>query len=36
LLVRHGLARIHSVSQDDDFLGGMWPVIATVFVYRTD
>jgi uncharacterized membrane protein YccC len=35
-LVRHGLAWIHSISHDDDFLGGMWSVLATVFVYRTD
>lgn len=33
-LITHVLARIHSVSRDDDFLGGMWAVIATVFVYR--
>jgi uncharacterized membrane protein YccC len=31
----HGLARIHSVSRADDVLGGIWAVIATVFVYRT-
>jgi uncharacterized membrane protein YccC len=35
-LVRHCLARIHSVSRDDDLLGGMWSVLATVFVYRTN
>ena len=29
-----GLSRIHSLSSDDDLLGGMWAVIATVFVYR--
>jgi uncharacterized membrane protein YoaK (UPF0700 family) len=29
-----GLARIHSVSHADDLLGGMWAVVATVFVYR--
>jgi len=28
------LTRIHSVSRADDLLGGMWAVIATVFVYR--
>lgn len=31
----HGLARLHSVSRADDILGGIWAVIATVFVYRT-
>jgi uncharacterized membrane protein YccC len=31
----HGLARIESVSRSDDVLGGIWAVIATVFVYRT-
>ena len=34
-LTVHGLARIHSVSAGDDVLGGLWAVIATVFVYRT-
>jgi uncharacterized membrane protein YccC len=34
-LTVHGLARIHSVSPADDVLGGIWAVIATVFVYRT-
>ena len=34
-LTVHGLARIHSVSAADDVLGGIWAVIATVFVYRT-
>ena len=34
-LTVHGLARIHSVSRADDVLGGIWAVIATVFVYRT-
>jgi uncharacterized membrane protein YccC len=28
------LARVHSISASDDLLGGMWAVIATVFVYR--
>jgi uncharacterized membrane protein YccC len=28
------LARIYSVSSDDDLLGGMWAVIATIFVCR--
>jgi uncharacterized membrane protein YccC len=34
-LTVHGLARLHSVSAADDVLGGIWAVIATVFVYRT-
>ncbi len=34
-LTVHALARIHSVSAGDDVLGGIWAVIATVFVYRT-
>jgi hypothetical protein len=29
------LSRVRSVSASDDLLGGMWAVIATVFVYRT-
>jgi uncharacterized membrane protein YgaE (UPF0421/DUF939 family) len=29
------LSRVHSISSSDDLLGGMWAVIATVFVYRT-
>lgn len=33
-LVVHGLDDIHSLSAADDLLGGMWAVIATVFVYR--
>jgi uncharacterized membrane protein YgaE (UPF0421/DUF939 family) len=28
------LNHVHSVSRDDDLLGGMWAVIATVFVLR--
>jgi uncharacterized membrane protein YccC len=28
------LSHVHSVSRADDQLGGMWAVIATVFVYR--
>ena len=28
------LAHMFSVSRDDDLLGGMWAVVATVFVYR--
>jgi uncharacterized membrane protein YccC len=34
-LATEALAEIHSVGHDDDLLGGMWAVIATVFVYRT-
>jgi uncharacterized membrane protein YccC len=29
------LTRVHSLSAADDLLGGMWAVIATVFVYST-
>ncbi|WP_263349778.1 FUSC family protein [Acidicapsa acidisoli] len=28
------LTREYSVSRDDDFLGGMWAAVATIFVYR--
>jgi uncharacterized membrane protein YgaE (UPF0421/DUF939 family) len=33
-LITHLLAHMFSVSRDDDLLGGMWAVVATVFVYR--
>jgi len=33
-LITQLLARVLSVSRDDDLLGGMWAVVATVFVYR--
>jgi uncharacterized membrane protein YccC len=33
-LITHLLAKVFSVSRDDDLLGGMWAVVATVFVYR--
>jgi hypothetical protein len=33
-LTTRGLSRVHSLSTADDLLGGMWAVIATVFVYR--
>jgi uncharacterized membrane protein YccC len=33
-LVTYVLSQIHSLSSADDQLGGMWAVIATVFVYR--
>jgi uncharacterized membrane protein YccC len=33
-LITHMLARAFSVSRADDLLGGMWAVVATVFVYR--
>lgn len=35
LLVSSVLARVHSVSPDDDLLGGMWAVLATIFVNRS-
>jgi uncharacterized membrane protein YccC len=28
------LAGVYSVSREDDLLGGMWAVVATIFVYR--
>jgi uncharacterized membrane protein YccC len=34
LLTVHVLAPIHSISKASDLLGGMWAVIATLFVYR--
>jgi uncharacterized membrane protein YccC len=33
-LVTHILAIVYSISRDDDLLGGMWAVVATIFVYR--
>jgi uncharacterized membrane protein YgaE (UPF0421/DUF939 family) len=33
-LITRFLAHVFSVSRDDDLLGGMWAVAATVFVYR--
>jgi uncharacterized membrane protein YccC len=33
-LITHLLAQVFSVSQADDLLGGMWAVVATVFVFR--
>jgi hypothetical protein len=33
-LVTHILVNVYSVSRDDDLLGGMWAVVATIFVYR--
>jgi uncharacterized membrane protein YccC len=33
-LITNMLARAFSISRDDDLLGGMWAVVATVFVYR--
>jgi uncharacterized membrane protein YccC len=34
LLVTRLLSRLYFVSKDDDLLGGMWAVIATIFVNR--
>jgi uncharacterized membrane protein YccC len=34
-LITHALARVYPLSAADGLLGGMWAVIATVFVYRT-
>src|ERR1700677_898651 len=33
-LITHILTRAYFVSRDDDLLGGMWAVAATIFVYR--
>ena len=33
-LITQVLARVYFVSRDDDFLGGMWAVVATIFVYH--
>jgi uncharacterized membrane protein YgaE (UPF0421/DUF939 family) len=33
-LITHLLAHVFPVSGDDDLLGGMWAVVATIFVYR--
>ncbi len=33
-LITHLLSQVYFVSQDDGLLGGMWAVVATVFVYR--
>ena len=33
-LITHILAYAYSISRDDDLLGGMWAVVATIFVYR--
>ena len=33
-LATHLLSRVYSVSWDDDLLGGMWAVLATIFVLR--
>src|SRR5215470_4582910 len=35
-LVRYASAHIHSLSPDDDLVGGLWAVIATAFVFRTN
>ncbi len=34
LIATQLLSRVHSVSADDDLLGGMWAMIATIFVNR--
>jgi uncharacterized membrane protein YccC len=35
VLTAHVLSQLHSLSSADDKLGGLWAVVATVFVYRT-
>src|SRR5580700_9320196 len=34
-LITTVLTREYSVSRDDDLQGGMWAIVATIFVYRT-
>ena len=34
VLITHLLGRTYLVSRDDELLGGMWAVAATIFVYR--
>jgi uncharacterized membrane protein YgaE (UPF0421/DUF939 family) len=34
VVITHLLSRAYFVSRDDDLLGGMWAVAATIFVYR--
>jgi uncharacterized membrane protein YccC len=34
LLTTRVLAPVHALSKADDYLGGMWSVISTIFVYR--
>ena len=33
-LITHLLASTYSISKDDDLRGGMWAVVATIFVFR--
>src|SRR5260370_18177808 len=33
-LITNILASVYSISRDDDLLGGMWAVVATIFVFR--
>jgi uncharacterized membrane protein YccC len=33
-LVTNALSRVYSLSRDDDLLGGMWAVLATIFILR--
>ena len=33
-LITHILQHVFSISREDDLLGGMWAVVATIFVYR--
>jgi uncharacterized membrane protein YgaE (UPF0421/DUF939 family) len=33
-LITHILASVYSISRDDNLLGGMWAVVATIFVFR--
>ena len=33
-IITHFLRSVYSISRDDDLLGGMWAVVATIFVFR--
>jgi uncharacterized membrane protein YgaE (UPF0421/DUF939 family) len=33
-IITHLLRSVYSISRDDDLLGGMWAVVATIFVFR--
>jgi hypothetical protein len=34
LLITRALNAVHSISKADDYLGGMWAMVSTLFVYR--
>jgi uncharacterized membrane protein YccC len=35
-LITHILTDVYSISRDDNLLGGMWAVVATIFVFRPE